>query len=180
MRVYTYRDLPRMKARRYAAKYQKSTDARERAHYLRRANMTYWQLYRDGYWCGRSGVVSRTAIIDCQGKSDLAWLLHSCSSRCITDPAQSCCRVPNVVASYFPCCRTKKCCTNQGGYEMNGGRRRRLGGASVAVSATVAVQASEATVSKYERLLTCLYAAGKVDNINATIAACEHQTVVAA
>ena len=63
---------------------------------------------------------------------------------------------------------------------MNGGRRRRLGGASVAVSATVAVQASEATVSKYERLLTCLYAAGKVDNINATIAACEHQTVVAA
>jgi hypothetical protein len=54
-----------------------------------------------------------TARLDCDGRSGLYALMHTCTSTCMNDHAAVCCFVPKAVAWMFPCCRARSCCPDQ-------------------------------------------------------------------
>lgn len=93
--------------------------------------------------------------------NDVLAALDLCSSSCMLDDSNTCCRVPHVVASYFPCCWQLNCCPAQ--LTSHAGRRRNL---RTAVSSNVEQSASSKSV--YTQLRDCLNKGGTVDSCAAS------------
>ena len=64
------------------------------------------ELFAKGTGTGSPELLG-TARLDCDGRSGLYALMHTCTSTCMNDHAAVCCFVPKAVAWQFPCCRAE-------------------------------------------------------------------------